>query len=271
MDPLTSQILDAFKSFFIIPNIPATSALIAVAIAILFGAIWIAAFYPPLFRQPWLWVILVASFFATAILTAFIQLPFQYAVTKIFDTFLSRQDMLVYFLIVGIPVAIIAAIVQVGAKLLPVIIYWIAGKRTLEPKTALFFGLFAGAGVGVIEAFQFNSQLFAFGWDISLIKINGLVAILPFIERFFIIGFHASAIAIAAYGLAKGKWWQFSLVVVVLYFIHNYSSVLLGLRVINAGYIEIIILIVAILTAAGALWLRWLKNGNPKLENKTTK
>jgi hypothetical protein len=175
------------------------------------------------------------------------------------DTFLSHQNMLTYVLIVSIPSMIIAAIIQVGARLLPVVIYWLSNKRTLDPKMALFFGVFAGAGVGIIEAFQVHSQLFAYGWDISMIQFNGLIAILPFIERFFIIGFHVSAIAIAAYGLAKGKWWQFSLVIVAIYFILNYNSVLMGTQVIGAGYAEIIVFVLAILTIAAALWLRWAK------------
>lgn len=269
MDPLTTQILDTFKSFFVIPDIPINMVLIGLGIAILFGAIWIATFYPPLSKHPWLWVILVASFFSTAILTAFLQIPLQYGVTKFFDIFLSHQNMQTYILIVGVPTMIVAAIVQIGARLLPVLIYWLANKRTMEPRTALYFGAFAGLGPAIIEAFQVHSQLFAYGWDVSLIQYNGLISLLPFIERFFIIGLHTCAIAIAAYGLAKGKWWQFVLIIVALDFVLNYITVLLGIQVLGAVYAEIIIFVLAALTVAAALWLRWSKTKNSIPETST--
>jgi hypothetical protein len=259
MEPLTMQMIEAFKSFFIIPEISLGLALVGLGIAIIFGAIWIAAYYPPIARETWLWIMLVAGFLFTAFLTAFLQIPLQYASTEICDIFLSHENMQTYVLAASIPAMIIASIVQVGAKLLPVVIFWLATKRTMEPKTALFFGVFAGAGIGIIEAFQVHSQLFSYGWSLSLIQNNGILVILPFVERFLSVGFHIGAIAIAAYGLAKGKWWQYSLVIVALYFILNYSTVLMGTQVLSVVLVEIIIFVVAILTSAAALWLRWGK------------
>jgi hypothetical protein len=259
MGSLSTQMIESFKSFFLIPDIPLGLVLVGLAIALLFGAIWIAAYYPTILKETWLWIMLIAGFLFTAIFTAFLQIPLQYASTKICDIFLSHQNMVTYTLVASVPAMIIASIIQVGAKLLPVVIYWLAIKRNMEPKTALLFGVFAGAGIGIVEAFQVHSQLFSYGWSLSLIQTNGILVILPFIERFLIIGFHIGAIAIAAYGLAKGKWWQYSLVIVALYFILNYTAVLMGTQVLAVGYVELIIFVIAILTAAAALWLRWNK------------
>ena len=38
-----------------------------------------------------------------------------------------------------------------------------------------------------------------------MIKMKGLEALAPFIERFFAIGFHTGTSALVGYGLAKGK------------------------------------------------------------------
>jgi hypothetical protein len=263
MDSLATQMLDSFKSFFTVPDISAGLIIIGLAIALVFAAIWIAAYYPTILKEAWLWIILVAGFIFTAFFTAFLQIPLQYASTKICDLFLSHQNMRVYVLIASIPAMIIAAIIQVGSRLLPVVIYWLFNKRTMELNTALWFGVFAGAGVGIVEAFQVHSQLFMYGWNLSLIQSNGIIVIIPFIERFLIMGFHISAIAIAAYGLAKGKWWQYSLIVAALYFILNYITVLMGTQILPALYAELILFVISILTAAGALWLRWHKPKQP--------
>lgn len=263
MDPLSAQIIEAFQSFFRIPEVPGVLVLIGFAIAIFLGAIWIAAYLPPLFKNAWLWVILVASFFSLAFFTAFIQIPLQYASTKICDAFLSRQDMQIYTLVAAIPAMIIAAIVKVGAMLLPVIIFWLKNKKDMKPAVGLFFGLFAATGVTIIESFQINASILGLGWDLSLIRFSGMLAFLPFIERLMIMGFFISSMAIAGYGLAKGKWWQFSLVIAALFFIYNYVAILMGIRVLAPLYAEIIVFILAILTAAAGLWLRWSKCRQP--------
>lgn len=254
MELLASQIFDSFKSFFAVPEIGLGLVLIALASALVFGAIWIAAFYPHIVKDYWAWIILVAGFIFTAILTAFLQMPLQYGSTKICDMFLSHQNMVTYMLVVSIPALIIAAIIQIGAKLLPVVIYWLSNKRTLEPKTALMFGAFAGAGIGIVQAFQLHSSLL---YIISQIHPLGVFVI--FLESFLTVGFNICAIAIASYGMAKGKWWQYSLVIAALYFIINYITQLMNLQILAPLFAEIIIVIIALLTAAAALWLRWRK------------
>ena len=250
MELLANQIFDSFKSFFTVPDIGLGLVLIALASALIFGAIWIAAFYPNIVKDFWAWIILVAGFIFTAIFTAFLQIPLQYGSTKLLDTFLSHQNMVTYMLVVSIP----ALIIQVGARLLPVVIYWLSNKRTLEPKTALMFGAFAGAGVGIVQAFQLHGSLL---YIIGQIQPLGVFVI--FLESFLTVGFNICAIAIASYGLAKGKWWQYSLVIAALYFIFNYITQLMNLQILAPLFVEIIILIIALLTAAAALWLRWRK------------
>lgn len=254
MELLASQIFDSFKSFFAIPEIGLGLVLIALVSALVFGAIWIAAFYPNVVKDFWSWIILIAGFIFTAILTAFLQIPLQYGSTKILDTFLSHQNMVTYMLVVSIPALIIAAIIQVGARLLPVVIYWLSNKRTLEPKTALMFGAFAGAGIGIMQAFQLHGSLL---YIIGQIQPLGIFVI--FLESFLTVGFNICAIAIASYGMAKGKWWQYSLVIAALFFIINYITQLMNLQLVGPLFAEIIIVIIALLTAAAALWLRWRK------------
>jgi hypothetical protein len=254
MELLASQIFDSFKSFFTVPDIGLGLVLIALASALIFGAIWIAAFYPNIVKDFWAWIILVAGFIFTAIFTAFLQIPLQYGSTKLLDTFLSHQNMVTYMLVVSIPALIIAAIIQVGTRLLPVVIYWLSNKRTLEPKTALMFGAFAGAGIGIVQAFQLHGSLL---YIIGQIQPLGVFVI--FLESFLTVGFNICAIAIASYGLAKGKWWQYSLVIAAVYFVINYVTQLMSLQLLSPLFVEIIILVIAVLTAAAALWLRWRK------------
>jgi hypothetical protein len=254
MELLATQIFDSFKSFFAVPDIGLGLVLIALAIALVFSAIWIAAFYPNIVKDFWAWIILIAGFIFTAILTAFLQIPLQYGSTKILDTFLSHQNMVTYMLIVSIPALIIAAIIQVGARLLPVVIYWLSNKRTLEPKTALMLGAFAGAGIGIVQALQLHCSLL---YVMSQIQPVGVFVI--FLESFLTVGFNICTIAIASYGMAKGKWWQYSLVVAALYFVFNYITQLMNLQILGPLFVEIIIVILALLTAAAALWLRWRK------------
>ncbi|MFH0867270.1 MAG: hypothetical protein V1904_13830 [Bacteroidota bacterium] len=259
MDQLAKQIFDTFISFFKLPETTIPLMLIALGIAIIFGAIWLACYLPPLFKQAWLWVIMVASIFSAVVFTAFLQLPLQYLSTQICNEFLSQQNIQTYMLAISVPAMIIAGLVQVGAKLLPVVIFWLLNKKNMDPKTGLMFGAVAGAGFGVIEAFQVHGQAFAMGWTISVIQTGGFFAFLPFIERFFTIGFHTAALALAGYGLAKGKGWQFYLIAAALYTIMNYSMVLMATNIIALIHVEIIILVMAILTATAALWLRWAK------------
>ena len=51
--------VEFFGSFFANPT------LIGIGLAIAFGAVWLAAYWPPLFRVYWLWAVLALSAFLT--------------------------------------------------------------------------------------------------------------------------------------------------------------------------------------------------------------
>ena len=58
------QMVGFFLSFFANPSA------LGIGLAIAFGAIWLAPYRPPLFKRPWLWVVLVVSvFFILKVLT----------------------------------------------------------------------------------------------------------------------------------------------------------------------------------------------------------
>ena len=88
-----------------------------------------------------------------------------------------------------------------------------------------------------------------------------------FWERFFVVAFHVAASALAGYGLAKGKGWQFYLIVSLLHIILNFSVLLLRSGVLSIVWVEIYITVVAVLVAAYALRLRWGKSVPEAEEN----
>ncbi len=52
-------------------------SLTGLGLAIIFGAIWLTGYWPPLFKRYWLWAVLITSAFLTLLVVAFIQLPLQ--------------------------------------------------------------------------------------------------------------------------------------------------------------------------------------------------
>jgi len=102
--------------------------------------------------------------------------------------------------------------------------------------------------------------LFAAGWTLDAISTDGFLGIAGFWERFFVVGFHISAAALAGYGLAKGKGWQFYLLAAVLHGILNYAVVLLFKEYITLVQLEVWVAVVAVLVAAAVLILRWCRD-----------
>jgi uncharacterized membrane protein YhfC len=79
------------------------------------------------------------------------------------------------------------------------------------------------------------------------------------LERFFSVAAHIAFSALAGYGLAKGRGWQFYLIASVLHGLLNYSVVLYQAGLLTVVPTEIYIAVLAVLVTAGALWLRWRK------------
>ena len=151
--------IEYFLSYFSNTN------LFGVIIALLFGAIWIACFKPPLFQRLWLWEILLGSAIITLIAVSFIQVPLQNAVGKDISDLMTAYNIVRALLLNGIPLAIVAGLVQEGAKLIPPVIYWLIQKRDVNTRLMIIIGAIAGAGFGIFEAQWIHNIYFASGWN----------------------------------------------------------------------------------------------------------
>jgi RsiW-degrading membrane proteinase PrsW (M82 family) len=264
--PWTSM-MDFLKSWFNYPGLEWKMALIAAGLAIVFGAIWLLGYWPPIFKKIWFWPVLIGTAALTLLAITFVQIPAQYYLSQIYTDKLATQTIMDWYLLLGIPLVLISGLVQEAAKSLPVAVWWWGGKRTFSPKMGLIIGAVAGAGFGIFEAFWLHSRVFASGWTTQVIAQNGFDGILPFWERLFTVGFHMGASALVGYGLAKGKWWKYYLVAAVLHGLVNYSSIFLnyflnvrGVTWLKISYVEFYIAFVALAVMAVVMYLRWRKD-----------
>jgi len=251
---MLERMVDFFLSWFANPNI------IGIALAIAFGAIWLAGYWPPLFKKPWLWAVAVVSAFLTLAAVTFIQIPLQVWTGQALERFWSHEILLSWLLLAGIPQILYSGLAQEGSKLVPVVVWWWRQGRNIDPKLGLAIGAVAGAGFGVFEAVWVHNNIFAFGWSWEAVQTGGLVALVGFGERFFTVAFHIAVSALAGYGLARGWGWQFYLLASFLHGFLNYSVVLLQSGLVTSIQIEIFIAVIAAVVTGTVLWLRWRKS-----------
>ena len=257
---------DFFVSWFQNPSAERglTWLFLSIGLAFVFGAVWLAAFAPPLrrlqLRTALLIVALPAVFVSSAILAvaavSFIQLPLQIWTGQALGHFWSEETLMGWILLAGIPAVLLSGLVQEAAKLLPPLVYF-RWRRPEGAKLALIIGAISGAGLGIFEAQWALNQIFAAGWSWGTVELQGFQALFGFWERFFAVAFHIAATAIAAYGLFKGKWWQFYLLAAFLHALLNYSVVLLQGGYVTILQLEVYAAVVALATVGLALWLRW--------------
>jgi len=238
----------------------ANPSLIGIGLAIAFGAIWLVGYWPPLFKKPWLWAVLVISAFLSLIAVSFIQLPLQILVGQALNQFWSQEMLMRWILLAGIPQILLSGLVQEGSKLVPVVIWWLGEERNLDVKTGLMVGAVAGAGLGVFEAVWVHNSIFAAGWGWEFVREGGFMALAGFWERFFAVAFHIASCALAGWGLAKGWGWQFYLLAAFLHSLLNYSVAILQAGIFTIIHVEIYAAVIAVIVTAGALWLRWRKS-----------
>jgi len=250
---MLEQMVSFFVSGFANPSI------LGIGLAIVFGAIWLAGYWPPLFKKHWLWAVLATSAILTWAAVAFIQIPLQLWTGQVLNHFWSQEILMSWLLLAGIPAILLSGLVQEGSKLVPVVVYWWRKGRNIDPKLGLAIGAVAGVGLGIFEAQWVHNTIFASGWSWEVVQTGGVVALAGFWERFFTVGFHIAVSALAGYGLAKGWGWQFYLLASFLHGLLNYSVVLLQSGLITVIQIEIFVAVWAVLVTGGALWLRWRK------------
>lgn len=253
---------DLFVSFFQNPSFW------GIGLAFAFGALWFAAFAPPLRRLGLRLTTLTAAVFlvfaASAIVTlaavSFIQVPLQIWIGEVLNHFWGEDILLHWILLAGIPATLLSGLVQEAAKLLAPLAFF-RWRRPEEAKLALVIGAIAGAGFGVFEAQWALNTIFASGWSWSTVELLGFGALLGFWERFFTVAFHIAATAIAAYGLFTGRWWRFYLLAALLHFVLNYGVLLVQAGHLTALQVEIYVAGWALVTTGLALWLRWRSDG----------
>jgi RsiW-degrading membrane proteinase PrsW (M82 family) len=254
------EIIAFFVSWFNYPDLPWSLILVGIGLALVFGAIWLTCFWPPLFKRHWLWAVLATGAFLGLAAAAFIQIPLQVLIGDILGKFWSQQVLMQWVLLAGIPQILLSGLVQEGAKMVPMVVWWWRSDRNVDPKMGLIIGAFAGAGLGIFEATWVHNNAFAAGWTWQVVQTSGLVGLVVFLERFFLVAFHISVSALAGYGLAKGWGWQFYLVASGLHGLINYSAVLSFARTLSGLQLEVYIVVLSILITAAALWLRWRRD-----------
>jgi len=251
---MLEQTVGFFLSWFANPSA------LGIGLAVAFGAIWLAGYWPPLFKRPWLWAVLVVSATLTLVAVVFIQIPLQFLVGQALGQFWSQEIIMSWLLLAGMPQILLSGLVQEGAKLVPIVIWWWSEDRSIAPRLGLAIGAVAGAGFGVFEAQWAHNAIFASGWSWEAVQSSGLMALAGFWERFFAVAFHTAVSALAGYGLAKGWGWQFYLLAAFLHGLLNYSVVFLRLGLFTVVHVEIYAAVVAVLVTGVALWLRWRKS-----------
>jgi len=248
-----------FVSWFVYPDLSLNLMLIGIGLAIVFGAIWLLGHWPPLFKKHWLWTVLVGSAILSVAAVSFIQIPLQVLVGQALGHFWSQEILISWILLAGIPQILLSGLVQEGAKMVPMVVWWWRNDRNIDPRLGLAIGAVAGAGLGIFEAVWVHNQIFAAGWTWQALQTDGFIAVAGFWERFFAVGFHIAVSALAGYGLAKGWGWQFYLIAAFLHALLNYSVVLLQSGVFTIVSLETYAAVVAVLLTAVVLLLRWHK------------
>lgn len=202
---------------------------------------------------------MVVSAFLALAAASFVQIPLQLLVGQAMGGLWSQEYIMSRILLFGIPQILLSGLVQEGAKMVPLVWYWRREGRSLDPKLGLAVGAAAGAAFGIFEAQWVHNTIFASVNIWEALQVSGPLALAGFWERFFVVAAHAAFSALAGYGLARGKGWQFYLIASGLHALLNYSVVLLTTGVLTSVQLEIYVAIFAVSLTAWALWLRWRK------------
>jgi hypothetical protein len=127
---MLQQMTGFFTSAFDFPGLSWALMLIGIALGILFGAIWLTPYLPPVIKRPGLWLIMTASAILTWTAVAFIQIPLQTWTGQALLYFWDQWTLINWLLLAGIPQILFSGLVQEAAKLVPVI-YFTGGGITV--------------------------------------------------------------------------------------------------------------------------------------------
>jgi hypothetical protein len=255
-----AQQMLGFLGYFFLVNPSVLGIFLAWILALVFGAVWLACYRPPLITKPWLWAVLAGGAVLAPIAIVVAAFPLRAGISWVYDYLWSRETLTQWALLTSIPSMYLFCLVREGFKLLPVVVYWWRGGRNIEPKLGLAAGAASGAGFGILEAQWTLNTVLASGWSWWNVQAEGPVALAAFWETFFVVGVNVAVCALAGWGLARGRGWQFYLLAAFGYFVMNYSAVLVGSGLISAVQAEFLIAAWALIVTGVVLWLRERKS-----------
>jgi RsiW-degrading membrane proteinase PrsW (M82 family) len=256
---LIIQIFNFFVSF--LQSFFSNPSFLGWGLAIVFGAIWLACYRPPLISKPWLWAVLVAGAILAPIAIVITSFPLGIGISTLFNHFMSQQAIQEWAWLLSIPSIFIFGLVWEGAKLLPVGVYWWRKNREIEPKLGLLIGAVAGAGFGILQAqWTMNYFISASNWSWQLVQAEGFPALSGFWESFFVLGLNVASTALAGWGVAKGWGWKFYLLAGFVYLVTNYNTVLVSRGLVSATQAQFLIATWALIVVGVTLWLRERKS-----------
>jgi len=252
---LWHQMTSFFTSAFYFQGTNWKLILLAIALGLVWGTIWLSLYRPPLFKKPWLWAVAFVSAILTWSAVAFAQIPLQYWTGQALVHFWSMATLNKWIYLAAIPQILLSGIVQEAAKMAPVYFSWRRTGRSFTPRFGLLVGAASGAGFGIFEAIWVHNQILASGWSFASVTTNGFNGLLGFWERIFAVGFHISSAALVGYGIAKRKGWQFYLIAAFLHGVLNYSVILIAMHRLTNVQDEIITAVYVACITAVVIWL----------------
>jgi RsiW-degrading membrane proteinase PrsW (M82 family) len=240
-----------FVYFFSSPTILGWS------LAVVFVAIWLACYRPPLFSKPWLWAVFFTGAILAPVAIDITSFPLGYGISKLYSYFWGKETIQSWSWLLSIPSIFIYGLVWEGAKLVPVAAYWWWADRKIEPKLGLLVGAVAGAGFGwLLSQWTLNYFISSSNWSWQLVQTGGFVAFTGFWEGFFVLGLNAASTALAGWGLAKGWGWKFYLLAGFIFLVTNYTTVLVSRGLVSATQAQLLIAAWALIIVGVTLWLR---------------
>ncbi len=250
------QMLSAAQIWFLYHNVSGLELLVAAALAIAFGAVWLTAHWPPIFRYRWFWVLGVFSAFFTMAAFAFINTPLQFYYSKLVKHFLNAKTVSDWILLLGIPSVLFSGLVQEGAKMVGMVLYWRQEKRRITPAMGMALGAVVGVGFGIFNTFQIFSAQFGAGWTTAALS-SGFNGIAGFWVAFFTIGLNTALSAMVGYGLARGKGWQYFLVAGGFHALFLYGHYFNAENYFDVVQLSVYIAVIAVILSAIVLLVRY--------------
>jgi len=227
MSPMWAECLNFFFSVF--ENL----SFWGIAVALVWGAFWLAPYMSPLFRDYRTWMISACSAILTVAAVSFIQIPLQTLAGS------------------AVIAMLVSGLVQEAAKLVPVLVFKDIWFKNIDARQMVAVGAVSGAGFGILESMWIHNKIFASGWNVNMIHTEGIMVALGFFERFTSVGFHTAATAVVGYGIARKKCWSLYLLVSLIHGADNYIPAFSLLEV------ELYLALSPLLLTFLALYLRW--------------